>query len=274
MKLSPYKAFLLLLSLPSTLGTYFSRATGEQYGIGFWPKLGLALKMIRNNIRIESGSNFVEHLTMATAILRVPKDVDGCVVECGSFKGASATNLSLVARMCGRQVEVFDSFEGLPEPSADDAAHKLVHRGELHTYEAGSWAGTLEEVKENISAYGAIESCEFHVGFFDSTLPGFDKPCVFVFADVDLRGSLEDCVCHLWPLLADGGHFFTHEATHMEIASLFFESELWKKLGSEPPGLVGAGTGLGLIPRAGGFGSPLGYAVKSAESLHLEHVPQ
>ena len=110
----------------------------------------------------------------------------------------------------------------------------------------------------------------FHAGYFEATLPGFEKPCVFVFADVDLRESLESCVEQLWPLLADGSSFYTHEATHMEIASLFFEREWWQSPDGEPPGLVGAGTGLGLIPRAGGFGSPLGYAVKSPETRSAE----
>ncbi len=274
MKLSPYKALLLLLSLPSTLAEYFRRSTGEQYGIGFGKKCALALKMVRNNIRIESGSNFVEHLTMATAILKVPREIEGAMVECGSWKGASTANLSLVAALCGRRLEVFDSFEGLPEPSEVDKAHKLVHRGELHTYEKGGWAGTLDEVRGSVTRYGAIEVCNFHRGYFESTLPGFEQPCVFVFADVDLRGSLEDCVRHLWPQLTDGASFFTHEATHMEIAGLFFERDWWRELGFQPPGLVGAGTGLGLIPRAGGFGSPLGYAIKSPETVQLEHVPQ
>ena len=149
-----------------------------------------------------------------------------------------------------------------------------MHVGELHTYEKGGWAGTLDEVKANITRYGAIDRCAFHVGYFDSTLPNFAKPCVFVFVDVDLRGSLETCVEHLWPLLADGRSFFTHEAPHLEIASLFFAKDWWVRLDHDPPGLIGAGTGLGLVPRPGGFGSALGYAVKSPELVELTHRPQ
>jgi O-methyltransferase len=275
MKLSPYKALLLLLSLPVTLQAYFRSETGRDYGLGIGQKLRLMAKLIRNNVSITSGSNFVEHLVMVTTVLCVPREREGSLVECGSYKGASTAALSLAASITGRKLHVFDSFAGLPEPSSSDREHQVVHWGELHTYEAGTWKGTLQEVRGNIAKYGSLESCEFHVGFFDATLPSFDEPTVFVFADVDLRDSLEVCVENLWGNLADGGSFYTHEAPHMEIARLFFTPDWWhERFATEPPGLIGAGTGLGLIPRASGFGSALGYTIKDAESLRLEHRPQ
>jgi len=274
-RLSPYHALLLLLSLPATLSHYFRRSTGESYGIGTVAKFVLAAKMVRNNIRIVSASNFVEHLVMAATILTIPRTAEGCIVECGSYKGGSAANLSLVAALCGRGLEVFDSFGGLPEPSEGDRAHTVLHRGERHTYEEGAWAGTLDEVKGAITKYGAIEVCSFHAGQFEATLPGFKKITASVFADVDLRTSVEVCLRYLWPLLPDGRYFYTHEATHMEIASLFFDRDWWHStLHCEPPGLVGAGTGLGLVPGQGGFRSALGYCVKAPERVHLKEVPQ
>lgn len=273
--MSPYNAFLLLVTLPVTLSRYFRRSTGKAYGVATPAKLVVAAKMVRNNLRIPSASNFVEHLVMATTILNIPRAAEGCIVECGSYKGGSAANLSLVAALCGRELEVFDSFGGLPTPSEDDRAHTVLHRGERHTYEEGAWAGTLEEVKEAIAKYGAIEVCSFHAGYFEVTLPEFNKITAFVFADVDLRDSVDTCLRYLWPLLLERGYFYTHEAAHMEIASLFFDREWWRATcDSDPPGLVGAGTGLGLVPGPGGFRSALGYALKAPEAVQLEEVPQ
>ena len=40
--------------------------------------------------------------------------MEGVVVECGCFLGGSTANLSLVCEVVGRELIVYDSFEGLP----------------------------------------------------------------------------------------------------------------------------------------------------------------
>ena len=263
------------LLLPFFLTEYFDARTGREYGIWFLPKLALLIKMTRNTKKVITASDVLEHVAMATRILNIPPSVEGCVVECGSYKGGSATNLSLVCAMCRRELQLFDSFQGLPEPSERDRAHLLVDLRVVHTYAKGSWSGSLQEVRSNISRYGAIDVCTFTVGYFDNTLSTFNQKCVFAFLDVDLVDSLEPCLKTLWPLLQDKCFLFTHEAPHLEISSLFFDREWWRtNLGSSAPGLVGAGTGLGLIPRAGAFQSDLGYAVKNASKVSARQEQQ
>jgi O-methyltransferase len=258
------------LSLPITLLTFFDSATGREFGIGLFTKISLVVKMARNNRRVQTASHFLEHLMMATQIMRVPSTVQGCVVECGSFKGGSATNLSLVCDLCNRKLEIFDSFAGLPEPGEGDKDHFVTTLEEVHRYQKGSYTGTLPEVKANITKYGKIGACNFNVGYFDTTLPHFSQKCVLAFLDVDLVGSLETCFLYLWPLLQDGCYLFTHEAHHVEIAALFFGETWWQsKMGCTPPGLIGAGTGLGLLPAAGGFRSALGYTIKSPSAQNF-----
>jgi O-methyltransferase len=259
-----WRVSVTLLSLPILLHGFFDSETGREYGVGFFTKLRLVYKMARNNRRIVTASHFLEHLAMATQILRVPRSVEGCVVECGSFKGGSATNLSLICDLCDRKLEIFDSFAGLPEPSEGDKDHYLVNLQEIHSYEKGGFSGALHEVQGNIAKYGKISACNFNVGYFENTLPHFSSKCILIFIDVDLVGSLETCFLYLWPLLQDGGYLFTHEAHHMEIASFFFNEDWWRaRLHCGAPGLIGAGTGLGLLPSSGGFKSALGYTVKS-----------
>lgn len=264
-----------VFSAPIVLSAYFSRETGAEHRIGFLAKLRLLYRMVRNNLTIVTASNFLEHVAMAVRIWSIPPSVPGCVVECGCFKGGSTANLSLICALCDRRLHVFDSFEGLPEPGRDDRAHKLVGSREIATYEKGSWAGSLEEVRSNVGRFGRLDLCTFHRGYFADTLPGFGEPCVFVYVDADLRDSVADCLRHLWPLLAQGGYFFTHEAPHMEIAFLFFDRPWWRRnLGQEAPGLIGAGTGLGLVPERGLFGSGIGYAVKNPDVSGYREVPQ
>jgi hypothetical protein len=53
--------------------------TGREHGIGFIAKLQLLARMIRNTRRIPVLSHVFEHVTMATAILNVPRSNEGCV---------------------------------------------------------------------------------------------------------------------------------------------------------------------------------------------------
>ena len=261
-----YRLGLLAVSLPIILGEFFRSETGAAYGVGTPAKLLLVARMARNNLAIPTGSSFVEHLVIATKALRIPADQDGCLVECGAYKGGSTANLSLVADCCGRELVVFDSFEGMPDPDAADRQHVLIASQQLHTYDADAWDAPLAAVKANIDRYGELSACRFEVGYFAETMPGFDEPVALAFLDVGLRSSAETAIQELWPLLAEGSYLFTHEAKHMEIATLFFEREWWvDHLDERPPGLVGAGSGLGLHPGDNGFSSLLAYTIKAPD---------
>lgn len=268
-----YRLVLLGLSMPVVLGEYLHPSTGSQYGVTTFDKLVLIAKMVRNNVAIPTGSTFLEHLVIATKVLSVPADVEGKIVECGGFKGGSTANLSLVADLCGRTLAVFDSFEGMPEPDETDSEHMLLASEQVHTYEAGAWSATASELRSNVDRYGELSVCEIYPGLFDETMPGFDESVALAFIDVGLRASAEDAVRHLWPNLNAGGYLFTHDAKHVEVASLFFDDCWWNDHLDEPaPNLVGAGNGLGLHPTPNGFSSLLAYTVKQPESLAFREV--
>src|ERR1700733_15758368 len=80
--------------LPVVAREFFARDTGSEYGVGLLWKLKFLAVTIRNNIRVERASNFLYHLIMAGKNLGVPQDLPGDLIECGSFKGRSAVNLS------------------------------------------------------------------------------------------------------------------------------------------------------------------------------------
>lgn len=256
-------ALVTTILLPVVARELFSRDTGSEYGVGLFTKLQFLAATIRNNVRVESASNFLYYLIMAGKVLRIPKDLPGDLVECGCFKGGSAVNLSRLAALTGRRLHLFDSFEGLPAPQAGDKEHLVLSELQFHTYEGGAYAGSLKEVQDNIRKYGVLDVCEFHKGFFNDTLPGFDAQLVFAYVDADLTSSVRDCLRYLWPLLQVGSYLFTDEAHHTEIAGLFYDPGWWaSELHSTPPGLVGGGNGLGLLLHPGGFRSSLGFTAK------------
>ena len=225
-----------VLSVPiAILFILNSKQIHKDYNLTFIKKLRLGFRMFFNTIRIQTGTSYKSHLVMTLKILETPPDVPGNIVECGTWKGGCATNLSLVCKIVGRKLLIYDSFEGLPEDR--EAKH----------YEKGDYCGTLEEVKKNISRYGEIESCEFIKGWFEETLPHLNSPVLLAFLDVDIEASLDTCVRYIWPNLVDKGYIFIDEVVGTDYCALFYSEKYWKKyFNRTPPGLIGAGTGLPL----------------------------
>ena len=237
----------------------------REYSISLGQKLGLVWRMARNLRQVETLSTLVEHLELASALLRVPRSVAGDVIECGCYKGGSSVNLSLVCALVGRRLVVCDSFAGLPEPADYDRFHYAIHSDHTDWYEKGRFAGTLEEVKRNIARHGRIEVCEFVEGYFESTLKHLDRKWVLGFLDVDLIDSLKPCLLSIWPRLQDECRLYVHEARSLFLCALFFDAAWWRdtQLG-EAPGFVGAGTGMALVALEG---SELGYAQRGSTAL-------
>jgi O-methyltransferase len=229
-----------LLTAPIAIGFILSsKRIHPSYRMSFVRRYALGLKMFINSVRIPTGTSFKAHLAMALKILETPPDVQGAIVECGAWKGGSSTNLSLVCRIVGRKLKIFDSFQGLPAGKSGD-------REALH-YRAGDYGGTLAEVRRNLARYGALDVCEFVPGWFHDTLPHLNEPVLLAFLDVDLEDSLATCVRYVWPRLVDGGYLFTDECVGTDYVALFYsEKWWWTHFNRTPPGLIGAGTGLAL----------------------------
>lgn len=233
------KAYYVLSVPVSILFILNSGRIHRSYRMSLFKKYRLGFRMFFNTLRLRTGSSYKSHLAMALKILETPPDIPGDVVECGTWKGGSAANLSLVCKITGRTLKIFDSFEGLPEgrPGDREAKH----------YETGDYGGQLEEVKTNIRRRGCIDCCEFIKGWFDDTLPKLNSPVLLAFIDVDLEDSLATCVRYLWPNLVDQGYVFVDEYVGLDYCALFYSEKWWKEnFDRTPPGLIGAGMGLAL----------------------------
>jgi O-methyltransferase len=205
-----------------------------------WPKkFLLAFRMYRTTRGIRTLTTYKAHLAMAAKLLEIPPDVDGVVVECGCYLGGATANLSLVCDIVGRDLVVYDSFEGLPPPDPRDKHANPKGEGFLKA--------EIEQVKENVRTHGVIERCTFIKGFFEETLPHHDQPIVLCFLDVDYQASLHDCVLNLWPHLTDKGYVFIDEYVLNDYCALFYSEKYWRKyFDATPPGLLGAGSGIGV----------------------------
>ncbi len=106
-------------------------------------KFELGLRFYRNSRRIRTGLSYKAHLAIAAKLLEIPPSVEGAVVECGCWLGGTTTNLSVLCELVGRDLIVYDSFEGLPAPLAGDDMNPIVK---------GSFRGELDVVRANVVA--------------------------------------------------------------------------------------------------------------------------
>lgn len=135
--------------------------------------------------------------------------IAGDFAEFGCFKGYSSSMLSFACQQLGITMHVFDSFEGLPQ--SDQSG-----------YEAGQYAGTLDEVRENVTRFGAIASVEFHKGFFADTFRAWrPPPLICLWMDVDLEVSAQDLMT-VADCVEPRGTVFSHECP----ADIFREAEI------------------------------------------------
>lgn len=260
-KASELETRALLLRL--TLERFYELDVGKPYHVDRKDKEELLARFQTIKERIPSATNWLYHIVLAKEILSIPRDVQGSIVECGSWKGASTASLSLVCAKAGRKLFVCDSFEGLPEDRGP-SVHVYPHLSVYGYYHKGMYAGRLEEVKENISRYGDLSICTFVPGLFQESLKALSEPIVFAFLDVDLPESMKDCLRYIWPLLVDGGLIYTDDSCDMEVVRIWFDDPWWQReLGCRAPGYVGSGCGL---PVSTDFSS-LGYARKIADPV-------
>jgi O-methyltransferase len=229
-----------VLTFPLTVWFLFTnRNLHPAYGMT-WPRLfALSYRLYANTTKVFTGTSYRAHLAMLAKLLEIPPEVDGVVVECGCYLGGSTANLSLICEAVGRELIVYDSFEGLPESDVNDRM--------ASPQAAGFMRGALEEVQANVAELGAIDVCQLRKGWFSDTLPHHTEPIVLCFLDVDWQMSIHQCLVHLWPHLTDEGYLFTDDFPILDQCAVFYSEEFWRReFDRTPPGLIGAGSGVAL----------------------------
>jgi len=181
------------------LFSYFSFLTRMAHGVSFTEKNFPRTTSSRGKDNDAVASSVHEHFLIAHHLLTLKSHgVEGDFVEFGCFKGFSTCCLSFACLLLNARMHVFDSFEGLP---ASDSS----------VYQAGEFAGSLEEVKKNVEIFGCPEVLTFHPGFFAEVVPKVDPgPIACIWMDVDLESSARDAM-RILPRLDPKGCVFSHE---------------------------------------------------------------
>ena len=143
--------------------------------------------------------------------------IPGALVECGVWRGGAAATMAIAHLRSSphptRRIHLFDSFQGLPEPSAIDGAAASALAG-------GRTSGAMRTIDQYVAApevsrkliveqagYPA-ELLEYHVGWFEQTGPAAAKtigPIALLRLDGDWYESTKICLDNLYSLVAPNG---------------------------------------------------------------------
>ncbi|WP_190816008.1 TylF/MycF family methyltransferase [Saccharopolyspora pogona] len=133
--------------------------------------------------------------------------VPGDFAETGVWRGGACIFMRAVLQAfgdTGRTVWVVDSFQGMPESSAQD--HESDQAMALHEYN-DVLGVPLETVRQNFARYGLLdEQVRFLPGWFRDTLPTAPiQELAVLRLDGDLYESTMDSLRNLYPKLSPGG---------------------------------------------------------------------
>ena len=134
------------------------------------------------------------------------RNLEGDVVECGV--GAGVTFLFWASLCCyegaRRRVWGFDSFEGFPAPTIEDASPRNLQKGEL----AVSTPHTITEllVSSGFSEEWVRSYVTLVKGFFEESLPKYTgKQIALLHLDADLYESYKTSLEELYAKVQKGG---------------------------------------------------------------------
>lgn len=161
------------------------------------------------------------------AVRHVIRDgVAGDVVECGVWRGGSSMLAAETLLMLGqsRDIWLYDTFEGMPEPSERDVDHQGLQVAER-------WDEIKRDRSSNVLALASREEAEtnlartalpserlhFVAGRVEATIPAETPERIAILRlDTDWFDSTYHELVHLYPRLAVGGVLIVDDYGHWQ----------------------------------------------------------
>ena len=129
------------------------------------------------------------------------RNIPGAIVECGVWRGGSAMIMAHVLRGTRRELWLYDTFEGMPEPAAGDRDFQ-GQSPDLRSKLVRAAAG-LDEVQRNLAFYEPIVYVQ---GKVEATIPARAPDRVALLRlDTDWEASTRHELEHLYDRLSPGG---------------------------------------------------------------------
>lgn len=157
----------------------------------------------------------------------VKNNIPGAFVECGVWRGGSSMLIAHTLKSLGvidRRIYLFDTFEGMPEPTASDVdyigrdANMLMEQNK-EKKETSVWClADIKDVTQNLTSTGyPLEEISFVKGMVENTIPDTLPEAIAILRlDTDWYESTKHELIHLYPILEKDGVLIIDDYGHWE----------------------------------------------------------
>ena len=141
----------------------------------------------------------------------VARGIPGAFVECGTYLGGMSLLAALTFLKHGdtsRDLYLFDTFEGMPPPTAEDGP-MMASAYDTNTQAGRTWAkADVESVRALMTSSGyPPEKIHLVKGMVEATIPVQAPERIAILRlDTDYYGSTKHELVHLYPRLSQGGY--------------------------------------------------------------------
>lgn len=152
-----------------------------------------------------------------------------CLVEAGCWQGGSSAKFSVVCRLLGYRLRVYDSFQGV-EPMTED------EKKDSYDF-SGEYAAPEDLVRRHIEEFGEPGVCSLHAGWFADTLAvtPIPDPVRVAYIDCDVAKGTHEALEGIVPALSDDGVVFSQDFHIRPVRQLLENSATWASLGRGIP---------------------------------------
>jgi O-methyltransferase len=207
---------------------------------GYWQLLFISslspLNRLRLLIRCLTVDWYVLHAHQPCEIVNVfaaladrPANSREILLEAGCWKGGSSAKFSIICKMLGYRLHIYDSFEGVEELSPEMKKRSYDFSRE--------YAATEATLRDTLSHYGEPSVCSIYKGWFADTLAAspVSDPIRAVYIDCDLAKGTYEVLKGSLPALAEDGWVFSQDCHIRPVQELISDPLTWSRLGKAMP---------------------------------------
>lgn len=145
------------------------------------------------------------------------------MVEAGCWQGGSSTKFSIICKMLGYRLYIYDSFEGVEEMTSEEKQKSYDFSGE--------YAAPESILRSNLIRYGEISVCSIHKGWFAETLAvtPVAAPVRVAYIDCDLAKGTREVLIGIMPRLVDDAWIFSQDFHIKPVRDLPHNPDTWKQ---------------------------------------------